>query len=163
MPLIHFRRRIVPLGIPSIRRVLSLTRDARVILPSAATWLDRAMHPFASFNALTAILLFASFGALTALFNSSNSEVVLIISALFAPYLHSLFLHPFFLHPFFLHPFFLHPFFLHPFSSRTLSLLTPFLFSRPFSSHEGFFQRSLPSLDSCVTGGPYAFDNPGSC
>ena len=38
--------------------------------------------------------------SLTALFNSSNSEAVLIISALFVPYLHSLFLHPFFLHPF---------------------------------------------------------------
>ena len=67
------------------------------------------------------------FGALTALFNPSNSETVLIISALFVTYLHSLFLHPFFLHP--------------------------------FSSHEGFFQHSLPSLDSCTSSGPYALDN----
>ena len=116
MPLSHFRRRIVPLGILSIRRFLSLTSGARAILSSSATWHDRAVPPFASFNALTAILLLASFGALTALFHSSNSETVLIISALFVTYLHSLFL-------------------------------------RPFSSHEGFFQRSLPSLDSCVTGG----------
>ena len=54
-----------------IRRSLSLISGARVILSSSATWLDRAVHPFALFNALTAIL--ASFGALTALFNSSNS------------------------------------------------------------------------------------------
>ena len=95
MPLTHFRRRIVPLGILSIRRVLSLTRDARATLPSAATWLDRAVHPF------------ASFGALTALFNSSNSETILVIFPLFITYLRSLFLHPSFLHPSFLHPFFL--------------------------------------------------------
>ena len=123
MPLTHFRRRIVPLDILLIRRSLSLTSGARVILSSSATWLDRAVHPFALFNALTAILLLASFGALTALFNSSNSETILIISALFVTYLHSLFLHPFF-------------------------------------SHEGFFHHLLPLLDSCISGRPYAFDNP---
>jgi len=99
VPLTHFRRCIVPLAILLIRRSLSLTSGARAILSSSATWLDRAVHPFALFNALTAILLLASFGALTALFNSSNSETVLIISALFVAYLHFLFLHPFFLHP----------------------------------------------------------------
>ena len=66
----------------------------QAILSSSATWLDRAVHPFALFNALTAILLLASFGALTALFNSSNSETVLIISALFVTYSHFPFLHP---------------------------------------------------------------------
>ena len=85
-PLIHFRRRIVPLGTLLIRRSLSLTSGARAILSSSATWLDRAVHPF------------ASFGALTALFNPSNSETILIIPTLFVTYLHSLFLHPFFLH-----------------------------------------------------------------
>ena len=64
---------------------------------------------------------------LTALFNSSNSETILIIFSLFITYLRSLFLHPSFLHPSFLHPFF---------------------------SHEGFFQPSLPSFDSCIFGGP---------
>jgi len=82
---VPFRRRIVPSGILLIRRVLSLTRGARATLPSTATWVDRAVHPF------------ESFGALTALFNSSNSETILLIFPLFITYLRSLFLHPFFL------------------------------------------------------------------
>ena len=85
-----FRRRIVPSGVLLIRRVLSLTRGTRATLPSTATWVDRAVHPF------------ASFGALTALFNSSNSETILIIFPFFITYLRSLFLHPSSLHPFFL-------------------------------------------------------------
>ena len=87
MPLIHFRRRIVPLDILLIRRSLILTSGARVILPSSATWTNRAVHPF------------ASFGALTALFNSSNSDRITF--SLFTIYLRSFFLHPSFLHPFF--------------------------------------------------------------
>ena len=90
MPLTHFRRRIVPLDTLLIRRSQIFTSGARVIFSSCATWINRAVHPF------------ASFGALTALFNSSNSETILIIFSLFITYLRSLFLHPSFLHPFFL-------------------------------------------------------------